>query len=295
MPDLSAFDLGQFEVTLVEDVFYDHSPNCRGPLRDLKKNSRTPNPPRPSIRYPDNARSDLFLAHLQCKQPLSVERVLAYPANDIIRGLNWDFTSRWVGDFRLRRNFHRILSLFLTKEHFETTELQYHEPADGLDERLRGFFDDRHLKQSLLLRTHFSLRQIAVGDDTPFEDRLCTQLYKGIFDEDYRSWGRSHLRYRDGPRRPDLLLVARSRLQSTSVLAECPLEMAAWPSMGYDEADRLYEAYDEALWNSLEGQEKLDACETVLRSEYEDIEDKDAFRQRWLEQGEVVSARCHRC
>lgn len=280
MVDLSAYGLGQFELPS-EDIFYDDTPNCRGPLRNLNK---TPRPPRSHVRYPDKPSDDVFLASVASKQPLSVQRLAAYPDKNILSGLAWDFTSRFVGDYRLRRNFHRVLTTLLLKDSYEGSDFYSLTEQAGIDEDIWQFSADRHLPTSLLLRSNFSLRQIAAGHETPFEQSLFSQLYRGIFDRDYRRWGKTHLRYRDGPRRPGLLLVARSRSQETAV-AECPLQIVSWPSVDTGE---LYEPYDEALWNSLEGKEKLDACEILLRDEADD-EELDEYRERWLEYGQVVS------
>lgn len=284
MVDLGAYDLGQFELT-PEDIFYDDSPNCRGPLRHLQSTAHTPKPPRPRIRYPDNPPSDVFLASVSCKQPVSVQRIAAYSSNNILSGIAWDFTSRWVGDYRLRRNFHRVISTLILKDGYEGSDFYSYAEQMLIDEDIWRFQGDRHLPTSLLLRNNFSLRQVSAGRESAFERTLFSEAYRGIFDKDYRRQRKTHLRYREGPRRPSLLLVARSRLQSASVLAECPVQMVAWPSVDRD--SELFKPYDEALWKSLEGQEKIDACTILLRDEADD-EEFDEYRKRWME-GEIVS------
>lgn len=282
MVDLSAYGLGQFNLT-PEDIFYVESPNCRGPLRHLKAGN--PKPPRQRIWYPDNPPDHVFLAQVPCKQPVSVERIAAYPNNNILSGVAWDFTSRFVGDYRLRRNFHRVISTLVLKESHEASDFVSYTEQAQIDEDIWQFFGDRHLQTSLLLRNHFSLRMINTSHGTSFEEAFFSKLYQGIFDRDYRRWRKTHLRYREGPRRPSFLLVARSRLQSTSVLAECPVQMVAWPNV---DINNLYAPYDKALWDSLKGQEKVDACDILLRDEADD-EELDEYRRRWMEEGEIVS------
>lgn len=203
----------------------------------------------------------------------------------IIHGLEGDFTNRWVGQYRLRRNFHRLTSLFVIKESFEGDGIHFWAEELDCEDTKWHFKGDRHMKQSLLARTNFSLRFISMAHGVPFAQTAFSKLYRSIFDRDYSHWASTHLRYREGPRRPGVLLVARSRLQSTSVIAECPVEIAVWP---FRRPDKLFRVYDRELWNSMNAQERIDACEPVLHDTVDQRVHYEA-RKRWLELGEIVS------
>lgn len=184
----------------------------------------------------------------------------------------------------MRKNFHRLTSLFVIKEAFEGSGIHFWTKDLECEETKWHYHGDRHMKQSLLARTVFSMRFITVGHETPFAQTLFSQLYRGIFDKDYRQWAKTHLRYREGPRRPGVLLVARSKLESASALAECPVEIAAWP---YRRTDSFFRIYDEELWNGMDAQERIDACELVLRDTVDERVHKEA-RNRWMQSGDTV-------
>lgn len=187
MVDISANNLGQFERQPTRSIFYDDSPNCRNPVKGAKHDKHYERPPSPRIYYPGHPRDNTFLAHLQCKQPSSIERITGLPDyKQIISDLEGDFTSRWVGNYRLRKNFHRLTSLFVIKEAFEGEGIHFWAQDLDCDDAKWHFQGDRYLKQSLLARTVFSLRFISVGDGVPFAQTSFSQLYRGIFDKNYR-------------------------------------------------------------------------------------------------------------
>lgn len=85
MVDISANVLEPFQRQPTHSIFYDHSPNFRNPLNGPKYDDQADRAPPPRVYYPGHPRENVFLSHLQCRQPSSIDRILGLPEyKDII-------------------------------------------------------------------------------------------------------------------------------------------------------------------------------------------------------------------